>query len=129
MPTISIFIGILLILDGAFGYFFGAPNPTCGTVSLTAWIPAFFGIAFIICGSSSKKASDKSRTNIMHIAVLVSILGLIGAATHIPESLDKVNAGGSRIGLIAACIMVFLCFVFLVLSIRFFVRTRILKKE
>ncbi len=63
--------GIALIILGLAGYF------GTGTSSITALIPAFFGVPLLILGLLAK--DDKRRKMVMHIAVVVGLLGFLGA--------------------------------------------------
>lgn len=66
----TIYLGIILILLGLVSYF-GA-----GGESVTALIPSFFGILFVILGLLAR--NEKIRKHIMHAALLLAVLGLAG---------------------------------------------------
>ena len=65
MPKITIIYAVLLILIGFIGYL------GSGMVSITALIPAFFGVVVLVIGLLG--LSEKRRKAAMHIA---SALGL-----------------------------------------------------
>lgn len=67
----TIGFGIALIILGLVGYL------GTGTSSVTALIPAFFGAPLVILGWLAKDASK--RKVVMHIAVVVALLGFVGA--------------------------------------------------
>ena len=71
MPRLTIIFGPLLILLGAGGYF------GTGQTSVTALIPAFFGVPFLLLGLVALK--DGLRKHAMHAASLLALLGVIGA--------------------------------------------------
>jgi hypothetical protein len=70
MTKISKYLGILLILIGLISYF------GSGMVSLTAMIPAFFGVIFLVGGILA--ARDNLRKIVMHILVVVAVIALVG---------------------------------------------------
>ena len=71
MATTTIGFGVVLIVLGLGGYF------GYSMVSLTALIPAAFGILLVIFGALAR--DDKRRKMAMHIAVTVGLLGFLGA--------------------------------------------------
>ena len=70
MPKLTVIYGIILVLLGLAGYF------ATGMVSITALIPAFFGIVVTLLGVLACKESR--RKMMMHIAVVVGLLGVAG---------------------------------------------------
>src|SRR5699024_1299846 len=66
------FLGILLILLGIISYF------ATGMISITALIPAFFGIVFVILAWLANKKESWNQ-HIMHVSVLVALIGIIGS--------------------------------------------------
>jgi hypothetical protein len=70
MPKLTKYLGIFLILMGLLSYF------GSGMASITAMIPAFFGIVFLAGGILAEK--ENLRKHVMHVVVLVAILALIG---------------------------------------------------
>ncbi len=120
MPSVTSLIGVLLIVIGVSGYFFGASH------HWTALIPAFFGVPLLILGSLAKALPD-ARKHLMHGAVLFSLLGTIGGlGTTLPkllaffsgEEIARFNAFLSQLatGL--------LCLIHLVLAVRSFIQAR-----
>jgi hypothetical protein len=71
MVRTTIGLGIILIVLGFVGFF------TTGMQSVTALIPTFFGIVFLILGILARKES--ARKMLMHIAMVIGLLGLIGS--------------------------------------------------
>jgi hypothetical protein len=70
LPTITIGFGIVLILLGLAGYF------GTGMASMTALIPAVFGVLLSVFGAMAR--DEKKRKTAMHIAVMLGLVGLIG---------------------------------------------------
>lgn len=73
MPNTAILFGRLLILLGIIGYGYGS---YAGNASLTALIPAIFGLVLMILGHLSN-AKENLRKHLMHVAVLVGLIGFI----------------------------------------------------
>jgi hypothetical protein len=119
MPKISIIIGILLIILGLAGYF------GTGGVSVTALIPAFFGIVIAILGFLGKK--ENIRKHVMHVALLVALLGVIGSFAGIPKTVTLM--GGGEIvrpgAAIAQAIMALICIAYLIIGIQSFIKARL----
>src|SRR4029077_15430964 len=85
LATTTIGFGIVLIVLGLGGYF--------GTdrVSLTALIPAAFGLLLGIFGALAR--DEKRRKMAMHIAVTVGLLGFLGTVSGLLE-LPTLLSGG-----------------------------------
>jgi len=119
MSGISIISGILLVVIGAAGYIYGMNS---GTASVTALIPAFFGIVLIACGAIGTVA-EGMRKHLMHLAVVVALLGFILTAGRLGMKaatgrLETPPAGISQRAMAAVCL------VFVVLAIRTFAAAR-----
>src|SRR5262245_24065867 len=71
MASTTIVFGLLLTLLGLAGYFL------TGTSSLTALIPAIFGVPLLLLGFVAR--SEHSRKHAMHVAALLGTIGFIGA--------------------------------------------------
>jgi hypothetical protein len=72
MPQLTIVFGLLLILFGAASFYF------TGMQHVTSLIPAFFGVAFALCGWLA--CTEKWLKHAMHAAALLGLLGLAGTA-------------------------------------------------
>ena len=121
MPSTSILCGALLILIGIAGYGYGMSD---GNASLTALIPALFGLLLVIFGFAAK-AKENLRKHIMHAAVLVGLLGFLATAS----SFLKVGAllGGTAerpSAVVAQLAMSIVCLAFVVLCVRSFIAAR-----
>lgn len=99
---------MLLILLGIAGYV------VSGAVSITALIPAFFGIIFVLLGQLAEKES--LRKHVMHIAVLIALLGLVGS---LMGGIDIFTLAG-----ISRSLMALLCIVYIVLAVKSFIDAR-----
>ena len=117
MPSITRTFGIILTVIGIAGYL------GSGAVSITALIPAIFGILFIILGRLA--ARESLRKHVMHVAVLLALVGLIGSFTGLMD-LASLMAGGdvNAIAAIARSLMALLCIGYIGLSVRSFIDAR-----
>lgn len=119
MPNITIIIGSLLIILGLTGYF------GVGSESITALIPAFFGIVIAALGFLGKK--ENIRKHVMHAALLMALLGLIGSFTGIPKTITMLDGGdiARPAAALAQAVMALICLVYLILGIQSFIKARL----
>jgi hypothetical protein len=117
MPSTAIGCGLSLILVGLAGYVYGIID---GKASVTALIPAFFGIVIAILGAFAN-SKESLRKHLIHGALLVALIGFI-----IPTA--RVLSKGRDISLSAAVIsqlaMALICLIFLIIGIQSFVNAR-----
>jgi preprotein translocase subunit Sss1 len=117
MPSASITSGLLLILIGIIGYIFGIVD---GNASLTALIPAAFGLLFLVFGLLAK-SKENLRMHLMHAAVLVGLLGFIIPAYRILSRLGEVKMS---LAFLSQAAMALICLVFVILSVKSFIDAR-----
>ena len=117
MPGYAIWIGRLLVLVGIVGYGYGLYT---GHASLTALIPAVFGILLMVLGHVAH-AKESLRKHLMHAAVIVGLLGFILPMVRLLPRAGELTLSAAVVSQIA---MALLCLVFVVLSIRSFVAAR-----
>lgn len=116
MPRITISIGILLVLLGL-GMFL-----VTGQKSVTALIPAFFGLPLTFLGLAGLK--DGWRKHAMHGATLVALLGFLGALTR---PIQKTFAGELpeiSTAFVSQLVMALLCGTLVILAVKSFVDAR-----
>jgi len=69
--------GMILIGHGMF--FFALASVMTGSItSPTALIPSIFGVCLFGFGALAERSSDRARMHVMHVAVLIGLLGVIG---------------------------------------------------
>lgn len=121
MPSTSIAFGTILILIGILGAIAGYLN---GRYSNTALIPAAFGILMALCGFIAWKMPNL-RKHLMHGALLVALLGLIGTlfSPGIRNFLTTGHVGDST-SFVAQVSMGAVCILFLILGIKSFIDAR-----
>lgn len=117
MPSTSIVSGVLLILLGIFGYVFSLLD---NHASLTALIPAAFGLLLLICGFVAK-SKENLRKHLMHAAVLVALVGFIIPAIRV---LSKLGDFTVSLAILSQLAMSLICLVFVVLSVKSFIAAR-----
>ena len=118
MARITIGVGGLLIILGLVAYFALA---TGDSRSITALIPAFFGVPILLLGFVATKAA--LRKHAMHGAVLLGLLGMVGALMR-PV---KAMIGGEFTMSTAAgvqLVMAAICLVFVILCVKSFIAAR-----
>jgi len=120
MAKVTIGFGIALVLLGAIS-FFGT-----GSTHPTALIPAYFGLALVVCGALANSPSDKRRMIVMHIAVTVGLLGFLGSG--VMAVVETVKAHGGPLAhppaVASQAAMALLCLVYVALCVRSFIAAR-----
>lgn len=117
MPSASMVSGILLILIGIFGYAFGLID---GHASLTALIPAAFGLLLLIFGYIAR-SKDNLRKHLMHAAVLVALIGFLIPAIRLISKLGDFTVS---LAILSQVAMSLICLVFVILSVKSFIDAR-----
>src|SRR5579859_6059789 len=118
LANTTIGFGIVLIVLGLGGYF--------GTdrVSLTALIPAAFGLLLVIFGALAR--DEKRRKMAMHIAVTVGLLGFLGTVSGLIK-LPTLLSGGEvarPAAVVAQSIMAVLMAVYVGMCVKSFIDAR-----
>src|SRR5262245_27674859 len=117
MPNTAIWIGRLLVLLGIAGYGYGMFN---GNASLTAMIPAAFGIVLMLLGHLSI-AKEAWRKHLMHLAVIIALLGFVLPVGRLATKFGDLTMSAA---VISQILMAILCLVFVVLGVRSFIAAR-----
>ncbi len=112
--------GIALIVLGLGGYL------GTGRSSVTALIPAFFGLCLVIAGWVASRGGAKVRMHTMHVAAVLGLIGVVAPAVQALPKLGKLFAGEAErpVAIITQLIMAVLCAVFLVLCVKSFIDVR-----
>jgi len=117
IPGYSIWIGRLLVLVGLIGYGYGL---YADNASLTAFIPAVFGIVLMILGHLAQ-AKESRRKLMMHLAVVFAAIGFILPTGRLISKAGELTLSAAVASQLA---MAFLCLAFVVLAIRSFITAR-----
>ena len=117
MPTLTTALGVVLIVLGLGGYVL------TGAVSLTALIPAAFGVALVAAGVVAR--NERARKHAMHAAVLVALLGFLGSFRGLLQIGALLEGTAARPAAVASqSVMAVLTLGYLVLAIRSFIQAR-----
>lgn len=119
IPKLSINIGILLTLLGILSYIL------TDFVSITALIPAFFGIVFAGLGFWGR-SNEAMRKHTMHAALLLALLGLAGSFSGLIALIGALSGTMPErmAAAVSQSIMAVLCIIFLIAGIKSFVDAR-----
>lgn len=126
MPEITFVFGDLLIVLGVAGYFLG------NAASVTALIPAFFGIVFVILGMAAfvvGRGRQNLRKHLMHAAAALALLCIIVTISGLLK-LPALLSGGEVLrpmAVVSQSIMCLLSVIYLVLCVRSFMQARMNK--
>lgn len=114
MPGTTRLFGIILIVLGIASY------QLTGRTSLTAMIPAFFGVLFVICAMIARQ--EAARKHAMHAAVA---LGLIGAIAALARGVPGAMSGNlTRPAVISQLAMGILLLIYVALGVQSFIAAR-----
>lgn len=126
MAKYAIGYGIVLILLGVGGYF------ATGMASLTALIPAAFGLVLLLLGLLGHAKEDLNK-HAMHAALLVALLGFAATARSFPQVLSMFQgdeaALARRPAIISQALMAVITLAFIVQGIRSFIEARRRRKS
>ena len=115
MTSTTRYFGIILIVLGVASY------QLTGRTSLTAMIPAFFGVIFLICAMIARR-SDAARRHAMHAAVAVGLIGALAALGRgIPGA---INGDPMRPAVLSQLAMGVLLVIYVAMGVRSFIAAR-----
>ena len=117
MPATAIWFGRILVLIGIIGYAWGLYN---GAASLTAMIPAAFGIVLMILGHIAV-AKASLRKHLMHVAVIIGLIGFLVPAGRLLSKISTLTPSAAFASQLA---MALVCLVFVILCVRSFIAAR-----
>jgi hypothetical protein len=122
MSSTTIALGIALIVVGLAGYFL------TGAVSLTALIPAAFGLVIALLGLIAR--DERRRKHAMHAAVVIALLGFLGSVRGLLQIGDVFDGTAARpAAIVAQTIMAVLTLGYIVIAVRSFVQARIVNRK
>lgn len=118
MAKTTIIFGILLVLLGIGGYF------STGRTSLTALIPAAFGLILLILGLLARK--ETLLRHAMHGAAVLGLLGFLGTASAIPKVFELLSGAPMEQSPATPfkALMAVLCAAFVALCVRSFIEAK-----
>jgi hypothetical protein len=117
MPAVTVRVGVSLIVLGIVGYL------ASGMVSPTALIPAAFGV--VLTGLGALGRAEGHRPTMMHFAMLVGLLGVLGSAGGLLQLPALASGKAARpAAVIAQAAMAVLLIWYLTMGVRSFVEAR-----
>lgn len=117
MPSTTIALGVALIVLGLAGYFL------TGAASLTALIPAAFGVVIALAGLIARDPGK--RKHAMHAAVIVALLGFLGSIRGLLQVGDLFAGTAARPAAVASqAVMALLTLGYIVMAVRSFIAAR-----
>ncbi len=117
MPSTTIISGVLLIFIGIIGYVFSIVD---GNTSVTALIPAAFGLLLLIFGVIAK-SNENLRKHLMHAAVIVGLLGFLIPTWRLVSQASNIKVS---LAVLSQAAMALICLFFVILSVQSFVNAR-----
>lgn len=117
MPVAAVFCGVVLIAVGFAGYFYGR---SAGTASMTALIPAAFGLLLVLCGALGAMI-EGTRKHAMHAAAAISLVGFILTAGRLIMRIGQISMSPAVLSQLATAIV---CLIFLLAAIGSFAKAR-----
>ena len=116
---LGIVLGIVLMVLGVGAYVLS------DFASITALIPAFFGILIIILGIMGYQQTDRQRLAAYGIGLL-AVLGIVGSTRGVPDIIALLTGESveSTIAAVSQGTMIIICFVLLAAMIWFIRDTR-----
>lgn len=117
MASTTIALGVVLIVLGLLGYFL------TGAASVTALIPAFFGLVIAMLGLMAR--NEGRRALAMHAAVFVALLGFLGSARGLLQIGGVFDGTAARpAAVLSQAIMAVLTLGYIVMAVRSFMAAR-----
>jgi hypothetical protein len=116
---VSIVLGVALVVVGVGAYVLS------DFASITALIPAIFGVLIAIMGVVGNRRTGRERLAAYGIGLL-AVLGVLGSTRGIPDMIALVTGGAveSTIAAVSQAAMIVVCLVLLVTVIQFIRESR-----
>ena len=117
MASTTIALGVVLIVLGLVGYFM------TGMVSITALIPAFFGLALALLGLVAR--DERKRKHAIHAAVVVALIGFAGSVGGLLQIGSVFDGTAARpAAVISRTLMSVLTLGYIILAVQSFIAAR-----
>jgi len=118
MKKTTIILGIVLIIMGVASWLL------TGMTSITALIPTFFGVIFLVLGLLANQESRRKLT--MHISMGIALLGLLGSFSGILKVLTILSGGevARPVASYMQALMAILLLIYLIMGIKSFIDAR-----
>lgn len=119
MAPHALIFGTLLIALGLIGYFEPGTFGEYDKVSMTSLIPAWIGIALVLCGVITV-LKPAARKHAMHLAALVGVFGFVGGFMPLFRSNFNFNKASAVSGVLLSA----LSLLFVLLCVKSFIDAR-----
>jgi hypothetical protein len=119
MGPITIFLGLVLIVDGVVGF------TATGSEHFTALIPAAFGLVFVVLGWLARQ--EHLRKHVMHAAAALALIGFLATVSGVPGAVVYLTNSGTverPPAVLSKTVMAVACAVFTGLCVKSFVDAR-----
>jgi len=117
MPRITVVFSLIYIALGLAGFFL------TGAVHKTALIPAVIGVVLLVLGLLG--GNEKLRMHVMHAALLIGLLALIGTARSLLKLPAAIDGTAARPGAVfAQAATAVLSVIYLAFGVRSFIAAR-----
>ena len=117
MASTTVAVGVALIILGLVGYFL------TGAASLTALIPAAFGIVILLAGLIGR--DERRRKYAIHVAIVVALFGLLGSLRGLLQIGDVFAGTAARpAAVVSQAVMAVLTLGYVILAVRSFIAAR-----
>ncbi len=117
MSAITIALGVALIVVGVAGYVL------TGAVSLTALIPAAFGLVLALAGVIAR--DERKRKHAIHAAVVVALLGFLGSVRGLLQIGAVLDGTAARpAAVVSQSVMALLTLGYIAMAVQSFVKAR-----
>ena len=117
MTTTTRLVGMILVVLGVVSY------AGTGRTSVTALIPAFFGVVFLILAWLAR--NESARRHVMHAAMVVALLGILGTASRLVPGLFAGTLDFGRVAVWSQIVTVALLVWYLMKGIQSFKAARL----
>jgi hypothetical protein len=114
MPVTTRIVGILLVVVGLGSYYL------TGRTSVTALIPAFFGVIFIVLALIAR--AETARKHAMHAAVALALVGFLGTVSRLGPAFSEGQV--MRPAVMAQLITAALLVAYVALGVKSFIEAR-----
>ena len=114
MPTTTRIVGLVLMILGIASYWL------TGRTSVTALIPAFLGVVFVVLAYVAR--NEAARKHAMHVAVAMALLGLLGVLGRAIPSIANGQIG--RPAVIAQLLTALILAYYVYLGVQSFIAAR-----
>jgi hypothetical protein len=118
MPITTIICGVVLVLIGIAGYWYGL---TTEHASPTALIPSAFGLVLAVLGGLAAVAAEGVRKHLMHAAMTVALIGFILTAGRLLMNVANITLSPAVMSQLAMAIV---CLALVLMGIRSFAAAR-----